>query len=484
MDLTMIAKFLSKNYGKLCYANETFAKCVAEWTMWYKGYDPKFHTVTSSNGITRPKRELYRLNMGKRVSEDWASIILNEDIDIVVNSSSKKSSVFVQGTKGNGGVLGTNGFQDIISRSLELMFALGTSAIVLDLENISVEERTGKIIKTENTKIKLTPYSALQIIPITWSVSGITEAAFVSEFYVKGKTYYLVSSHMLENGVYVIRNDVLSDSYEKASLETTILPYVNTMSPNPLFYFFKTNIVNNIDLSSPFGVSIFADALSVLRGVDSCYDACVREVQSGQRIVMMNKNLLTTDQDGNPVVPQDVKETYMQFFGDEAGQGMDNFIKEFNPTLRTNDLDSELQNQLNMLSSKCGLGTRFYNFNFSSGVTATEYVGERNDMFRNAHKMSRYVEGVLKQMVQGILWVGANIMGANVDSNAKVVITVSDGVIESDSEKREQDRKDVEMGIMSKEEYRMKWYGETLEDATSAIASISGIGLSPASDFA
>ena len=41
---------------------------------------------------------------------------------------------------------------------------------------------------------------------------------------------------------------------------------------------------------------------------------------------------------------------------------------------------------------------------------------------------------------------------------------------------RDNDRADVAMGAMALYEYRMKWYGETEEEAKAAISEISSTG--------
>lgn len=471
MDSSSIAKFVVDKFGK-GYYHKGLSDNIGQWFLWYQGYVEKFHKVKCSNGLTAPTRELYKLKMAKRVCEDWASAVLNEDVKIVVNASNNKSSVFVQGTKGSGGVLGSNNFSELISTNLELMFALGTSALVLDLNNVMVNKDNGDVAQSKDAKISISSYNAMQIVPLSVEGGKITEASFIRQFTSKKATYYLVSTHLKEEDGYVIYNDVLSDGYQSVSLDIGLLPVLRTKSEKPLFFIFKTNIVNNIDLDSPMGISVYSEAIDNLKACDIVYDSCVRDVITGQRIVMMNKNLLTTGDDGRPIVPQDVKQSYMQFFGDDAVRDVKEFIKEFNPDLQTENLDKELQNQLNMLSSKCGLGTKFYNFTIESGVTATEYIGERNDLYRNITKISKSITEVLKNMVSEILWIGYNILGANVDPNAKVVVEVSDGVVESDTEKRNQDRQDVKDKLMSRVEYRMKWYGETEEDAKKAIAKI------------
>lgn len=472
MDYDSIIKFVTNRFSS-CYTNSNYYTNISEWLEWYRGNVKSFHSIKVSNGLTTPTREIYALKMAKRVCEDWASSMLNENVNIVVNSNNKKSSIFVQGSKGNSGVLGSNNFDVLLSQTIEQMFALGTSALIIDLDNIAVDEQ-GNVVDGSKATIKLKSVNATRIIPISWSNGVVTEASFVSELVHSGKTYYVVSSHIKEDDGYVIYNDLIDTNYKAVSLNINLLPVLRTKSLKPLFYIMKTNIANNIDLDSPMSLSIYANAIDTLKGCDVAYDCCLREVITGQRIVMMNKCLLTTDDSGRPIAPQDVKQTYMQFFGDDAQSDVSEFIKEFHPTLNTDALDKELQNQLNMLSSKVGLGSNYYRFDSSSGVvTATEYVGERNDFMRNAVKISKSIKIALKDLVLGILFVGKNILGANVDDNAKIDITLSDGVVEDDTKEREQDRQDVRDSIMTKAEYRAKWYGETIEEAKAVIDSIS-----------
>ena len=466
------------NYGSLLkyvrgrfptvYSSVSYYSEINTWLNWYKGYVKEFHTTKCSNGLTVPTREIYKLNMGKRVCEDWASSVLNEDVNIVVNTSSgNKSSVYIQGSKGETGVLGSNNFRTILSSCLEQMFALGTSAFTLDISGILTNENGDVISISKDAKISIKNHNATQIIPISWQNGTIFECAFISSITYDNNTYYIINSHVREFGEYVIYNEIIDNNYRKVSLDK-----LNTHSKKPLFYILKTNISNNIDLDSPLGLSIYANAIDNLKCCDIAYDSCMREVITGQRIIMMNKCLLTTDDQGKPIAPQDTKQMYMQFFGDDAISDVNEFFKEFHPTLNTDSLDKELQNQLNMLSDKVGLGVNYYKFDGTSVNTATEYIGQRNDFIRNANKISLSLIDNIREIVLGILYIGKNILNANVDDNAKVVVTISDGVVEDDAKKRESDRQDVQDGIMSKAEYRAKWYGETIEEAQKKIDEI------------
>lgn len=457
-----------------CYSNDAYYAYIAEWMEWYKGTVETFHqNRTVNNGLRNIRKEIYGLKMARRVCKDWASAILADGILITVNSTNNRSSIFVQGRKMDGGVLGSNQFDELIAVALERMFALGTVGLVVEMRNL-VTDMNGNIIPSKDSEIEIKSYDATRIVPLRYSNGRVIDVAFVSKVYDGGMAKYVVSVHVLEEDGYVIYNEVVGEDATPLAA-VGILPVIRTKSNKPLFSIMRTNIGNNIDLDSPMGVSIYSDSIDVLKSIDITYDGIADDVSTGKRVILMNKKLLAKDDRGNPIAPQDVKQTYMYFYGDEidqsSGAGDKEFVMEFTPKLNAKDLCETLQDQLNVLSSSVGLGTKFYNFNVSTGVTATEYVGERNDFARNVNKLKLSVQNAVKNLVLGILHMGVAI-GRNVDENATVVVRISDGVIESDTEERNQDRQDVKDGFMSRLEYRMKWYAETAEEAQRALDEI------------
>ena len=78
MDYSRTIKFLHKRFNK-GYSNAEYYNHISLWLDWYKGKLSNVHTIKTSNGITTSSREMYRLNMAKRVCEDWTSQLLNKD---------------------------------------------------------------------------------------------------------------------------------------------------------------------------------------------------------------------------------------------------------------------------------------------------------------------------------------------------------------------------------------------------------------------
>ena len=74
------------------------------------------------------------------------------------------------------------------------------------------------------------------------------------------------------------------------------------------------------------------------------------------------------------------------------------------------------------------------------------------------------MEDVLKRLVRIIIRLGI-VTGNTLDQNTDIVIDFDDSIIEDKGAERQQDRQDVSMGVMRHEEYRAKWYGETVKQA-------------------
>ena len=71
---------------------------------------------------------------------------------------------------------------------------------------------------------------------------------------------------------------------------------------------------------------------------------------------------------------------------------------------------------------------------------------------------------MLKRLIRIIIRLG-QVTGNVLDPDTEITIDFDDSIIEDKDSERQQDRQDVSMGVMRLEEYRAKWYGETVEQA-------------------
>ncbi len=451
------------------------------WLDWWRGYFKPFHHMTFSNGKRRIERDLYTLKMGKKVCEDWASILLNSKTHIKI--SDERTNLFVQGRRETEGILGANSFWTKCNRLIEKSFAAGTGAVTIHASGVRLSG------SGDDLTVEISPDAALNfnyltadyIIPLTVDNGKIIEAAFASESTEKGKKHLLLEIHTLDkNQNYVIENRrFLAENGQltEENLPSNMIRRFCTGSPVPWFAVFMPNIENDVPDNNGLGVSIIHGVVDALKAVDLCFNNFCSDFYLGQKKVFMEKSLVEITEDGTEIAPDDVHQqlfTFINFPTESQGDGK-KFIQEFNPALRVDDNTKGVQSALDYLSFKCGLGNKHYQFNGGTVVTATQYTGDKQDLIQNADKHYAEVEQFLLTLVRSVIHIGKNLMGADIAENAEIDIDFDRSVIIDDTAERLQDLQEVRDGVKAPWEFRAKYYGDTEEDAKKILDELKGM---------
>ncbi|MFJ3386847.1 phage portal protein [Lysinibacillus sp. NPDC086135] len=377
---------------KIPITDKTY-KEIEKWQQIYKGYfsewhDVFYHTVASG----QQKRRMASLNMAKVLSEEMAKIIFNEKCEI--NISDTDTSTFIHD------VLQDNNFYKQFQRYLEYSFAMG-----------------GMVVKpyVDDDKIKLSYVKADSFIPISWNSQGIYEGVFTNVTVEGKKTYTLLEWHLWEDDVYVIRNELyvsenVNELGKKVLLSTLYddledeVPIENAR--RSLFVYIYPNIANNIDLTSPLGVPIYANALDTLESLDIAFDSFKREFKLGKRRIIVPENMVNTVLDRR-------NNTMRRFFdeNDEVYEAMggdmdDNKIHDSTVGLRVTEHVDGINALLNLLSMQTGFSSGTFTFNGQSVKTATEVISQDSKTFRTKQTHEVVVGEALKQLVEIIIDLG------------------------------------------------------------------------------
>lgn len=472
-----IINYLNKNCG--CSLSGDYYKNIDEWHSWWAGFHEPFHRIKTSNGKERKSRDMYTMKMAKKVCEDWASILINDKTSI--NIDDDHSERFIVGDTENGGVFGSNNFWNEANGLMERMMWSGTAAIVIRLKNASVNA-DGTFRLDPETRIDLNYIDADMIIPLTCDNGIITEAAFCSELCIHGKNRIYLEIHRLDGKEYIIENHIFKAESGKAILIEDELPesvpkVIRTGSDRPWFSICKPAAVNPLPKSNGLGCSVFCNAIDNLKGVDLAYNNFNSDIWLGQKKVFLSKSLMSDMIGGEPIAPDDVNQQLFCYvaesIGDNTGKPL---VQEHNPDLRIKDNAEAVQAQLDYLSFKVGFGTKHYQFNSGSIVTATQYTGDKQELLQNAHKHFIHVESFLHGLVKTLLWIGHNYIDSEVNADAQVTVIFDQSPLIDENAERMRDLQEVRDGIKAAWEYRVKWYGETEEKAKAMIAEISGEG--------
>ena len=473
--ISLAVGYLNKKYNT--NISTEYYTNIKNWRLWWEGYVKEVHSYKEL-GVdnTIRERQLYRLGMAKRITEDWAALLLNEKTQIVTEDKAAASWLMGDDSEqGTGGVLGANNFWAEGNELLEKAFAYGTGAFVARADGAKVNE-SGAVVPNPECKAAIEYVDALSIIPLSVEKSKITEAAFISEFTKRGKDYIYIETHTKgENGNYIIENEYFlleGMQMKKTDIPENIAPKINTGSPIPWFTFVYPNITCNIRTNNGLGMSIYANALDSLKAVDIAFNNFVKDFVLGGKKVFYNKAMLQTNAEGKTITPDDVVQQLFQQVGDGMDFDAKQMVQEFNPSLRVQENKDGVQAQLDYLSFKCGMGTKRYQFNASGVKTATEYNGERQELVQHAQRHAIILESALKTLCKALLYIGKAFCGADIDPETPINVNFEDGFVIDDVTARENDRQDIRDGILQHWEYRVKWYGETEEEAKAAIAGM------------
>lgn len=454
---------------------------IRTWREWWEGYVDDVHSYRELGADNAPrKRKIYRLGMAKRISEDWAALLLNEKTSLAVEH--KGSNDFLQGKDGMGGVLGYNDFWSKGNALIEKAFALGAGAFIVRADGAKVSDN-GAIVSDKDCKVGIEYIDALGIIPLSIKNGRIIEVAFVSEFTKRGKDCVYLETHTKnDKGLYVIENEYFildGGQLKPTELPEGVAPKIETGSELPWFAIIYPNITNNIDHNNGLGMSVYANALDNLLGVDIAFNNFLRDFKLGGKKVFYNKSMLQTNADGKTITPDDVAQQLFQQIGDGLDFDAKQMVQEFNPSLRVTENKDGVQAQLDYLSFKCGMGTHRYQFESGGVKTATEYTGERQELVQHANRHMIVLEAALKTLCAAILYIGKTFCAADCDPATLVTVNFEDGFVIDDETRRERDRQDVREGLMNAWEYRVKWYGETPEEAKAALAGMKTAETNP-----
>lgn len=444
--------------------SESFYEKVAEWKSWYQGNVKGFHNYRVRNGESMVNCKRYSLGMGKKLCEDWANLLLNEKVQITLEGD--KEQEFIDR------ILTENNFAVKANEMQEMKSALGTVAYIPRVVGQEVNE-SGEIVPGNASGIVLDYVTIENIYPLAWQNGYISECAFSSVVTRGGRDYLYLQIHRKEDGgEYVIENRIYRYDNEQLADEALtnvkgferIPPVVHTGSNKRQFVIDRPNIANNFNYLLPTGVSVYANAIDVMQGVDIAYDSYVNEFKLGKKRIMV-KPSAAKYLDGEPVF--DSSDVAFYVLPEDVNDG--SVITPIDMTLRTAEHNTGIQDQLNILSSKCGFGETYYRFDGTSVATATQVISENSTMFRTIKKHEIVLEQALTELCRILLRLGNTAMNAGLNEDVEISIDFDDSIIEDKATDFSRDMQLLQAGIMNDWEFRMKWMNEDEATAKAAL---------------
>lgn len=179
-----------------------------------------------------------------------------------------------------------------------------------------------------------------------------------------------------------------------------------------LFGVFRLPCANNIDLSSPLGMSIYANALEELKDLDIAYSRNSLEILQSKRTVLVDDRLImlpsTRDANGN-VIKHKMK--LPKFVKNVMADDANSFYQEINPSISIEQRKAQIDFQLNLIGCKCGFSNGYFVLDQKTGmITATQVeaddretiqlIKDIRDSLRTALDGLFYAQGVFADLYE------------------------------------------------------------------------------------
>lgn len=441
-----ITGYLVRN-GYTTVDDDYYAR-IALWQSWYQGKVNSFHTYTQYNGQRKVTRQRKTMGMAKRFCEDWAALLLNEKVRINVGNQTAQTAIDE--------ILKNNRFSVRGNQLIELAFALGTGAFVEYMDN-------GEVV--------IDYVRGSMVYPLAWDNGIITECAFASERKQGTEKYIYLNIHRRDaQGRYIIENKMFKRNGETiapADLPEGVAEEVATGSELPYYQIIMPNIVNNADLSSPMGISVYANAIDNLQNIDLVFDSYDNEFRLGKKRILVPLTLTQSTMADSGVTRPVFDDNDVEFYVIETGDQNAQKIDEMNGALRYDAFEAGIKTAINLAAYKCGFGENRYRFEGGTAMTATQVISQDSDLFRNLKKHELILDAALQGLVKAI----AQMAGIGI---GEITIEFDDSIIEDEDKERQRFMQEIREGLRQPWEYRVKYFGED-EDTAKAMTAVNTI---------
>ena len=462
---------------------EDMESYIRAWDDWM-GARGDFYDYRDTDGVGRVYAVHRRsIHPAMRVCKEWGSLLLNENVQVVCESQ--------EATDWLSSFFSAMNFFPNAQATVVRAFGLGTGAFALWVD-------------LDKRKVRVRHYDARMVIPLTWDEDGVTECAFVTRAFYRGKAVDQLQMHLL-GGVGFSALSPFSpdetdardapfspDSFTMERDEPTyrivtvcfdhegnelspvgVVPVYDTGSTFPTFSIVKPAVTNTRVDMSPYGQSVFADAVDAIQAVDLTFDALINEIDLSKMRVFLSDVMFDRETDGNKSVTIPFGKQDCTVF--RKVMSTDDMIHEFAPALRTTAQSEAFRIALQMLGDLTGFGISYFDMDDSRGFvkTATEVSSDNSALMRNIRRHENLLEGSLANISHAAMAVSRG-MGDSIPDEGIIHVNFDDSIIQDTDAEKARDMKEVGV-TMAAWEYRAKWYGEE-ESVARARAAEVGTG--------
>lgn len=375
-------------------ANDEDYKYIDMWKRLYQGHYAEWHNLNYEHNGNQVNRRQLSMNLPKVTAKYMSKLLFNEKVKI--NIDDKAAEEFVLN------VLKTNGFTKNMERYIEYGEAMGGFVI--------------KVYHDGNKNVKVSFATADCMYPLSNDSENVDECVIANSFHKNNKYYTLLEWNEWQGDVYTVTTELYqSDDPNELGTKVSLKLLFNDIEPvvplppltRPTFIYIKPNIANNKNLTSPLGISIYANALDTLKTLDLMFDSYYQEFKLGKKKVLVPSSFVKTavNLDGSTTQYFDsTDEAFFLYQGDQDADGKS--VKDISVEIRSTEFIESINAMLRIYAMQVGLSAGTLTFDENGLKTATEVVSEKSETYQTKNSHSQLIEQGIKEMIVSILEVG------------------------------------------------------------------------------
>ncbi|ENL8762933.1 phage portal protein [Listeria monocytogenes] len=393
-------------------ANDEDYKYIDMWKRLYQGHYAEWHNLNYEHNGNPVNRRQLSMNLPKVTAKYMSKLLFNEKVKINIDDEAAEEFVL--------NVLKTNGFTKNMERYIEYGEAMGGFVI--------------KVYHDGNKNVKVSFATADCMYPLSNDSENVDECVIANSFHKNDKYYTLLEWNEWHDGVYTITTELYqSDDPNELGGKVSLKLLFNDIEPivplpaftRPTFVYIKPNIANNKNLTSPLGISVYANALDTLKTLDLMFDSYYQEFKLGKKKVLVPSSFVKTavNLDGSTSQYFDsTDEAFFLYQGDQDDNGK--AIKDISVEIRSTEFIESINAMLRIYAMQVGLSAGTFTFDENGLKTATEVVSEKSETYQTKNSHSQLIEQGIKEMIVSILEVGKFIQAYDGDTVELDTITV------------------------------------------------------------
>lgn len=375
-------------------ANDEDYKNIDMWKRLYQGHYAEWHNLNYEHNGNPVNRRQLSMNLPKVTAKYMSKLLFNEKVKINIDDEAAEEFVL--------NVLKTNGFTKNMERYIEYGEAMGGFVI--------------KVYHDGKKNVKVSFATADCMYPLSNDSENIDECVIANSFHKNNKYYTLLEWNEWQGDVYTITTELYqSDDPNEIGGKVSLKLLFNDIEPivplpalaRPTFVYIKPNIANNKNLTSPLGISIYANALDTLKTLDLMFDSYYQEFKLGKKKVLVPSSFVKTavNLDGSTSQYFDsTDEAFFLYQGDQDADGKS--VKDISVEIRSTEFIESINAMLRIYAMQVGLSAGTFTFDENGLKTATEVVSEKSETYQTKNSHSQLIEQGIKEMIVSILEIG------------------------------------------------------------------------------